>query len=429
MVESLIDSLSQETKKKSFLLINLLLISIIAGLFYFQPGVGYEIISNGQHVGYARSKLDAELAVNSMKNHILEVKGSEAKFDANITFVKGKLEDKTITTSEVMQYNFENSLDIKIPAYVIKKDNEFVMAVADEDTANQVLEAAKTPYLAEKTDRINNVRAEFVQNVQVVKLSSISETKVLKQNEALAQINPSTSVSRSNIRTLATGTNKKTNLFDVKTTYQELNRLTVEPGVKKVPNSDLFVGETKLLQNGKTGVREVYSQVTLVNGNRIEKKTLDQKITKKPVDKVVYYGTKPKPVATRAFQSSGSGSSRGATSYSGNATGVVGIAMKYLGTPYVYGGSSPRGFDCSGFTQYVYKQAGVNLPRTSGSQTGAGQRVSISNLKSGDLLYGPGHVGIYIGNGQFIHSPAPGQSVKIQPVSQFPRLSYGVRVA
>ena len=78
MVESLIDSLSQETKKKSFLLIILLLISIIAGLFYFQPGVGYEIISNGQHVGYARSKLDAELAVNSMKNHILEVKGSEA---------------------------------------------------------------------------------------------------------------------------------------------------------------------------------------------------------------------------------------------------------------------------------------------------------------------------------------------------------------
>ncbi len=186
-----------------------------------------------------------------------------------------------------------------------------------------------------------------------------------------------------------------------------------------------------MLQNGKTGVREVYSQVTLVNGNRIEKKTLDQKITKKPVDKVLYYGTKPKPVATRAFQSSGSGSSssRGSTSYSGNATGVVGIAMKYLGTPYVYGGSSPRGFDCSGFTQYVYKQAGVNLPRTSGSQTGAGQRVSISNLKSGDLLYGPGHVGIYIGNGQFIHSPAPGQSVKIQPVSQFPRLSYGVRVA
>lgn len=425
MVESLIDSLSQETKKKSFLLIILLLISIIAGLFYFQPGVGYEIVSNGKHVGYARTKLEAELAVTSMKNQILEVKGSDAKFDANITFVKGKLGDKTITTSDVMQYNFENSLDIKIPAYVIKKDNEFVMAVPDEDTANQVLEAAKLPYLAGKTDRINNVRAEFVQDVQVVKLDSISETKVLKQNEALAQINPSTSVSRSNIRTLATGTNKKTNLFDVKTTYQELNRLTVEPGVKKVPNSDLYVGETKLLQNGKTGVREVYSQVTLVNGNKVDKKTLDQKITQKPVDKVVYYGTKPRPTATRAFQSSRSG----AGAYNGNATGVVGIAMKYLGTPYVYGGSSPRGFDCSGFTQYVYRQAGVSLPRTSGSQTGAGQRVSLSNIKSGDLLYGPGHVGIYIGNGQFIHSPAPGQSVKIQPVSQFPRLSYGVRVA
>lgn len=418
MVESIIDSLSQETKKKSFLLTILLLTAILAGLFYFQPGVGYEIVSNGEHVGYARTRLDAELAINNMKKHITEEKGSEAKFETDIHFVKGRLGENKITNPELMQYNFENSLDIKIPAYVIKKDSEFIMAVADEEAANQVLEAAKAPFLTEKTDRISNVRAEFVQDVQVVKLDAVSETKVLKANEALAQVNPSTSVSRSNIRTLATGnTSKKIGLFDVKTTYQELNRLTVEPGVQKVPNSDLYVGETKTMQNGKTGVREVHSQVTLVNGNQVEKKTLHQEITQKPVDKVVYYGTKVKQVTTR-----------GQIVMSGSATGVAGIASKYLGTPYVYGGTSPRGFDCSGFTQYVYRQVGVNLPRTSSSQARAGQRVSLSNLKSGDLLYGPGHVGIYVGNGQFIHSPSPGQSVKVQSISQFPKLSYGVRV-
>lgn len=417
MMEKLIDSLGQEAKKKSFLLMTLAIVSILSAVFYFQPGVGYEIVSNGEHVGYVKTKKDAEKAVENMKNAILEEKGAEAKFDENVTLTKGKLGDKSFTTPEVMQYNFENSLDIKIPAYAIKKDSEFIMAVADEDTATQVLEQAKKPFEAQKTDRISNVQVDFVQNVQVVKLDSISEAKVLKSNEALAQVNPSTSVSRSNIRTLATGTTKQSGLFDVKTTYQELNRLQVEPGVKKVPNSDLYVGQSKVLQEGKPGVREVQSQVTLVNGNQVEKKTLHQEVTQKPEDKVVYYGTKVKQVTTR-----------GQIVVSGSATGVAGIALKYLGTPYVYGGTSPRGFDCSGFTQYVYRQAGVNLPRTSGSQAGAGQRVSLSNIKSGDLLYGPGHVGIYIGNGQFVHSPVPGQSVKVQPISQFPRLSYGVRV-
>lgn len=423
MLESFIGSLGQETKKKSFMLMTLILISILSAIFYFQPGIGYEIVSNGEHVGYAKNKHAAEQAVKDMKDQILVERGAEAKFEADITLVKGRLGDKNFTTPEVMQYNFENSLDIKIPAYAIKKDNEFIMAVTDEKTANQVLDIAKKPFVTASTDRINNVQVEFVQDVQVVKLDSISEAKVLQANEALAKVNPSTSVSRSNIRTLATGTSKQSGLFDVKTTYQELNRLQVMPGVKKVPNSDLYVGETKVLQQGAPGVREVYSQVTLVNGNKLEKKTLHQEVTQKPQDKVVYYGTKAKQVTTRgriAFSGSVAGI--------GSATGIAGTAMKYLGTPYVYGGTSPSGFDCSGFTQYVYRQAGVSLPRTSGSQAGAGQRVSLSDLKSGDLLYGPGHVGIYIGGGQFIHSPAPGQSVKVQPVSQFPRLSYGVRV-
>ncbi len=137
----------------------------------------------------------------------------------------------------------------------------------------------------------------------------------------------------------------------------------------------------------------------------------------KPVDKVVYYGTKVKKVTTK-----------GQIVLSGDASGVASIALRYIGTPYVYGGASPSGFDCSGFTQYVYRQVGISLPRTSGAQSKSGQYVSLSNLKSGDLLYGPGHVGIYIGNGQYVHAPVPGQSVRVQSISTFPRLSHGVRL-
>src|SRR5207302_10474352 len=95
--------------------------------------------------------------------------------------------------------------------------------------------------------------------------------------------------------------------------------------------------------------------------------------------------------------------------------GVVGIAMRYLGVPYVWGGASPSGFDCSGLTMYVYAQVGVSLPHSSYAQYGMGVAVPQSDLQPGDLVffYGLGHVGIYIGGGQYIHAPHTGDVVKI----------------
>jgi cell wall-associated NlpC family hydrolase len=99
--------------------------------------------------------------------------------------------------------------------------------------------------------------------------------------------------------------------------------------------------------------------------------------------------------------------------------GVVGIAMQYLGTPYVYGGSSPSGFDCSGFVMYVYGKVGISLPHNAAAQYAYGTPVSRSQLQPGDLVFfnGLGHNGIYIGGGSFIHSPHTGDVVKISSLS------------
>jgi len=99
--------------------------------------------------------------------------------------------------------------------------------------------------------------------------------------------------------------------------------------------------------------------------------------------------------------------------------GVVGIAMQYLGVPYVYGGASPSGFDCSGLVMYVFNQIGVSLPHNAAAQYGYGMPVSRDQLQAGDLVFfnGLGHVGIYIGGGQFIHAPHTGDVVKISSLS------------
>jgi peptidoglycan DL-endopeptidase CwlO len=99
--------------------------------------------------------------------------------------------------------------------------------------------------------------------------------------------------------------------------------------------------------------------------------------------------------------------------------GVVGIAMRYLGIPYVYGGASPSGFDCSGFAMYVFAQIGVSLPHNAAMQYGYGTPVSRDQLQAGDLVFfnGLGHMGIYIGGGQFIHSPHTGDVVKISSMT------------
>jgi cell wall-associated NlpC family hydrolase len=101
--------------------------------------------------------------------------------------------------------------------------------------------------------------------------------------------------------------------------------------------------------------------------------------------------------------------------------GVVGIAMSFLGTPYVWGGSSPSGFDCSGFTYYVYGQVGVSIPRTVSTQYAVGVAVSRSELQPGDLVFfnGLGHVGIYIGGNQFVHSPHTGDVVKVSAMTGY----------
>lgn len=112
-------------------------------------------------------------------------------------------------------------------------------------------------------------------------------------------------------------------------------------------------------------------------------------------------------------------------------TNIVDYAKKFIGIPYKYGGYTTAGFDCSGFTMYVYNKFKVTLPRVASSQASKGTAVSKSSLKTGDLVFfgKPAyHVGIYVGSGKFIHSPKTGSSIKIMDLKYMPNYNTARRI-
>lgn len=108
-----------------------------------------------------------------------------------------------------------------------------------------------------------------------------------------------------------------------------------------------------------------------------------------------------------------------------NANNLVNMALSLKGSPYSYGGTTPRGFDCSGFTQYCFRNAlGIEIPRTAAAQASLGESVSMDELQPGDLLFwgsGSGiyHVGIYVEDGTYIHAAGSGKGVRIQSMEYF----------
>jgi cell wall-associated NlpC family hydrolase len=103
-------------------------------------------------------------------------------------------------------------------------------------------------------------------------------------------------------------------------------------------------------------------------------------------------------------------------SVAGNA--VLEVAARYVGVPYVSGGTTPEGFDCSGFVSYVYAQLGISLPRTSSAIKAAGTVVSAADAQPGDLIWSPGHISIYAGGDQQIDSPRPGKTIQFRSIWQ-----------
>lgn len=170
------------------------------------------------------------------------------------------------------------------------------------------------------------------------------------------------------------------------------------------------------------------------NSKSVEADTLknDQTVVVKSVNvgskKVIVVPAK-KAATSNSNKNNNTSYSRGTSSNAGSGAGyskgdsVVAFAYAQIGKPYVWGAAGPNSFDCSGLVMYVYSKFGISLPHSSQSQFGMGQAVSKDNLKAGDLVFfntytSIGHVGIYVGNGNFIHAPNSGSTVTVSNLNE-----------
>lgn len=287
-------------------------------------------------------------------------------------------------------------------AWVVKVDGRDVAVVDSETSGKAVVDGVKAAYVKsvaqlEQTDIGKDVKIEKYQFK-----GASDHPVIMTAPEAVKHV----------VNLNAKGVDSGVAVEDTKVVEENV---PVPYTTETVDSYQYYEGRTSVQVVGVNGENKVTSQVKLVNGKEVSRTVVKTEVVAAPVTEVIAKGTYPKPSETTAPKkavSSSAATSRPAFNPTGNS--VVDFALQFLGTRYIWGGTSlTGGIDCSGFTQAVYARFGVSLPHSSYAQRSCGVGVSYSDARPGDLICYSGHVALYMGNGKVVHANGYSNGVQI----------------
>ena len=370
-----------------------------------------EVIENQQEYDRLTEKIDAingEIySLNGQIEPLLETIESNQKQMDDIK-VEVTNTEKEIETAKEEIKKTEEVLGKRVrELYKSGGQASYLTLIFSADSFNDLLTKL------EATTRLVNIDKKMVKELNDKQEKLDNKIKSLDEKSAeLTKINEETS--------------KTLEEFQAKEAEQK--RLVAEAQAEQAvfERDYLAVSERKLIQHQISVIQDssssldalqsAISQLRNIRDNQIKSSIVEEEINE-------YIETAKARVAEiEAEQAAANKPNRGEVSATGNA--VVDFAYGYIGSPYVWGATGPTSFDCSGFTSWVYRQHGISLSRTAQAQSQGGKAVDRADLQPGDLVFFGSstsritHVGIYVGNGQMVHSPQTGDVVKVSSLNR-----------
>ncbi len=420
----------------SLILCIVILTSLVSfTMFSENESTAYNMYVNNIDVGIVKYAAKGLALYDNAMNQISKQYPKDVSIQSEVHF-KESIGGSALTSESQIADAIGKAITIQSPAIDISVDGNSICYVRTLEEAEQLTDIIKKPYMDEITssdsqllniDFSENVQFDSVQ-VDFKNIISADEALVLLQQanedivehiasdddtlwdlaqensmkvEEIQALNPDLDpgkIKEGDIIVLS-GEKKLLNIVTEETLSYE-SKIPYE--TEKKNDNTLLRGNTKTVQKGEDGKKQVELVIVRQNGKEISREIIKETVLEEPVKKIVAIGTKkPEPKVTTSRSSSSKSSSKSTISVSG-VTGqdIANYAQTHLGKKYVRGADGPNSFDCSGFTVYVYRHFGISIDRM--GQRNQGMPVSKADARPGDIICLPGHVGIYAGNGQMI---------------------------